>query len=593
MQNNHFFSKTKNQLLLLLLLAVGINFNTLFNEYALDDQVVLTGNQLVQKGLRGIPQLCTTDFFYGFTGEGSGLSGGRYRPVALIIFAIEHQFFGDNTFISHSINILLFLLVIILLYKLLQKHIFKEYQPYLAFITCLLFVVHPIHTEVIANVKSRDELIVFLLLLTSSFALIKHNEESKIGHLIAGLSCFFLALLTRESAVPFILIFPLVAYFFFNQSIKKSILISIPLIIVFAIYMILRISIVGFSYSNKGDILDVPFLYASATEAFATKMFILLKYICLLIFPHPLSSDYSYNQIPYIRLASIQFVFPFLVIFGLTLFAFFKLKKRSIFSFCILYFLMTIFLFSNFVMDIGAPLAERLLFQPSLAICILFATGFLYLNKNYKKTSTTFLVILVISFSAKTIIRNRVWKNDETLFFTDVNNAPNSLKTNIHAAKFYILKAKSESNAELKNEYFRKAVFYDERALKIDANNRYIYLGLGAAYFGLNNYLKAADMWLQSYQMDPSHEDEKNRLNELSNFLLNEGTKIFQNGNTKSAISYYKKAIELNTNNVEAWYFLGGVYFNLNDTKNGIQAWQYVLKLDPNHQFNKTAFSIQ
>ena len=100
-------------------------------------------------------------------------------------------------------------------------------------------------------------------------------------------------------------------------------------------------------------------------------------------------------------------------------------------------------------------------------------------------------------------------------------------------------------------------------------------------------------MWLQAYKIDPSHEDEKERILGFSDFLLNEGIRNFQNGNAELAKNYYKKALELNENNAEAWYNLGGLYFNLNDTKNGIKAWQNVLKISPGHRFNKDEFSKQ
>lgn len=83
---------TSQQLIVLLLLAFGLNFNTLFHEYALDDAVVLTGNTLVQKGVAGIPEILSHELFYGLEKQESDLSGGRYRPFALIVFALKFSF---------------------------------------------------------------------------------------------------------------------------------------------------------------------------------------------------------------------------------------------------------------------------------------------------------------------------------------------------------------------------------------------------------------------------------------------------------------------------------------------------------------------
>src|SRR3974390_1763884 len=102
----------RHQLIILLLLCIAVNANTLFNEYTIDDGVVLVENQLVAKGIKGIPELFKTDYFFGYKDKGSfsTLAGARYRPVVLSVFALEYQFFAANPMVSHLINVLLFAL---------------------------------------------------------------------------------------------------------------------------------------------------------------------------------------------------------------------------------------------------------------------------------------------------------------------------------------------------------------------------------------------------------------------------------------------------------------------------------------------------
>lgn len=591
MKTGSFPFKNKHQLIILILLAFGLNFNTLFNEYALDDFVVITENKFVEKGIGGIPELISQSYFAGCEKVNVGeFSGGRYRPFSLIIFAIEHQIFGENPFVSHLINVLIFALLIALLFRLLHSYVFRQQHPYLAFVTCLVFAVHPIHTEVIANVKSRDELITFLLLILSLTTFIRHIEKKNIYLLFTGLFCFFLALLTRESAVTFIGIVPLVLYFYLNQSIKKALVFTLPLIAILIAYMVLRVSIVGFSSSNITDIENAPFLLATASQAFATKTFILLKYIGLLFFPHPLSWDYGYNQIPYIELISLPFILSSLVMIGLFVYAIFNFKKKSIFSFCIFYFMITISLVANFVVETGTPLSERFLFQPSLAYCIAVATLYIKASEKTKIIARTILLVMLILFSLKTIIRNTDWKNSETLCLQDVISAPNSVNINTFAAEFYINKANAENNAELKNTYFRKAVFVGERALMFKPNSVIVCIDLGSAYYNLSEFLKSADLFIKGYKLMPNNPKVKQRIELISRRLYMEGYRLYLEGENPKAIIYYKKSTEANKNNIEAWYNLGGNYFIINDTKNGIEAWQNVLKLDPGHILNMESF---
>jgi tetratricopeptide (TPR) repeat protein len=593
--NNKLIQNTQRlnrryQIIILLLLAFLLNFNTLFNEYAMDDVVAMTENSLVKKGINGIPEILTKDIFYGIVKRDVDLSGGRYRPIPSIIFAIEYQFFGTNPFISHLINVLLFVLLIYLLYKLLHDHIFKEGHSLLAFVSCLIFVVHPIHTEVIANVKSRDELLVFNFLLLSSFSLIHYSKNKSASALISGLMFFLLALLTRESAVPFIFLVPLFAYFFFRHSIKNSIKFSLPFICILLFYLSLRYFILGISKSDGNEILNYPYYFATTTEAFATKIFVLLKYVMLLIFPHPLLCDYGYNHIPYIGLLSVPFIISTLFLSFLVIIAILNFKERSIFSFCILFFFLTIIPFSNFLINIGTPLAERLLFQPSLAFCIFLAFIYLKLEESINAISTAFLVIVLILFSIKTVQRNFEWRNNETLFMKDVVTAPENVRTNMFAASQFIAQAQKVTDVKLKTRYYATAVYYGNKTLTLYRHYAPVYNDLGFAYYQLKNYFKAADNWIIANRLDPASENTKQMILLLSDELCKNGNNFFRIGNYNAAISCYKKSIDLFPNNVDAWYNLGGVYFSIDNTKDAIEAWQNVVKISPGYKLDSNHF---
>ncbi len=592
MQIKNIILTSSQQLILLLLLAVGLNINTVFNQYAVDDAVVLTENRLVEQGIKGIPEIISHDIYYGTKQTiDKGLSGGRYRPFAMVVFALEYQFFGANPKVSHLINILLFAFLIGLLYHFLHKYIFKNQNTLAAFITCLLFVVHPIHTEVIANVKSRDELIAFILLIASALSYLRYIEKKQVLFLLASLLSFFIALLTRESAITFLVVIPLLLYYFFNQTLKQSLFRALPFTIVLAGYLALRFSIIGFKTPTVNYIMDDPFLFATGAQAFATKIFILAKYIWLLIFPHPLSSDYSYNQIPYINLFSFQFILSALSLFVLVGFAFINFKRKSLSSFCILYFFVTISIVANFVVEIGAPMGERFLFQPSLAFCMIVATGYVQIVPRFRMLTNIVFITIILLFSIKTITRNRDWKNNETLYLADVVSAPNSVRTNQYALEICILKANAETNAELKKQYFNKAIEYGTKAHELYPDNPITSMELGSAYFGLTDYFKASDLWIQAYQLIPDDPQAKYYVELLSTILYKKGNAFHEQHNFKDAIKCYKRATELNFNNTEAWYNLGGNYFLINDSKNAMQAWQNVLKLQRYHKFDKDEFT--
>ena len=134
--------------------------NTLTHEYTQDDAIVIYDNMFTTKGFEGIPGILQYDTFYGFfktEGKAKLVAGGRYRPLSLVMFAAEVGLFGQSPFVGHLVSVLLYGLLGVVLYLVLLKLFsYRETVPYpamIAFITTLLFVAHPVHTEVVANIK--------------------------------------------------------------------------------------------------------------------------------------------------------------------------------------------------------------------------------------------------------------------------------------------------------------------------------------------------------------------------------------------------------------------------------------------------------
>ena len=146
--------------------------NTLRHGFVLDDEVVIVKNEYVQKGIKGIPSILSHDSFagYGRVGEGkSVVEGGRYRPLSLIFFAVIYSLSGANALIFHLFAIVLYACTCVLLYRFLLLMLKdRAYHQEIAWFATLLFTVHPVHTEVVANIKGCDEqLALFFFFLLS------------------------------------------------------------------------------------------------------------------------------------------------------------------------------------------------------------------------------------------------------------------------------------------------------------------------------------------------------------------------------------------------------------------------------------------
>lgn len=160
-----------------LLYGISISYG-----YMLDDQLVIWQNAYVQKGFAGLGDIFAYDSFMGyFQKQQFLLEGGRYRPLSLATFAAEIGIFGkDNpnlVHISHFINILLYGATGIFLYRiLLGLFPLKEGGRWyfsVPFLASMIFVLHPLHSECVANIKGRDEILALLGSLAALYATLK------------------------------------------------------------------------------------------------------------------------------------------------------------------------------------------------------------------------------------------------------------------------------------------------------------------------------------------------------------------------------------------------------------------------------------
>ena len=173
--------------LVIFLLAFLQFSNTLTHDYAWDDAIVITENSRTQKGFSGIPeqwQEHTRQTLEDFSG---------YRPLTLTSFNLDIGFFGKRPGPAHAMNVIYFGLLAMVIYFTLRK-LFPDHHGYFALFVTLLFVVHPLHTEVVANIKSRDEIFVMLFGMLSLIAWI--NLLRGDGWKWAFFSLIFLVLAT-------------------------------------------------------------------------------------------------------------------------------------------------------------------------------------------------------------------------------------------------------------------------------------------------------------------------------------------------------------------------------------------------------------
>ena len=247
--------------------------------------------------------------YQGVSGNKGELSFG-YRPLPKATFAIEAGLFGSFPkvllIISHLINVILYSLSVLLLFLVLRK-LFDKLPIELVFLATLLFAAQPTHTEVVASLKNREELMAFLGGLGAFYFLIQAVDVRKLKYyFFAGLS-FFAGYLSKNSILPFLFIYPLALYMFKGLSLRKTGLITVGLIVLTLVVQFLPKLWLP-EVSRPLEVIENPlFGQVSLDQRLGTGLTTLMHYLKMVVFPYPMSFYYGFDMIP------VRGIFSFLL----------------------------------------------------------------------------------------------------------------------------------------------------------------------------------------------------------------------------------------------------------------------------------------
>lgn len=413
------------QSVFIVILALMLYGRTIRYDYVLDDKIVMAQNSFVQQGFAGIPAIFSTHAFAGSAvarAANEQLSGGRYRPLSMAMFAVEYQLGGGSPALSHAINVLLYaLLGAVLLFvlhgicadvaALHRRHPLGFLWGVVPVAVAVLFVLHPTHVEVVANIKSRDELLCLLcsLLALRSYLLALKTSgqeapsfQQQRKNLFASGMWMLCALFSKETAITFLAVLPLTGWFLCGRfqthaatrstanaenntennaevsgdtaTVRKTLKLwlslfvaLVPAVLAAAVFLTVRTAVLGVGVGSEAqELFGNPFLRASSSERIATAVAVLGRYALYTLHPLTLSYDYSYNEIPIVGWMHWQTLISLAVHLALVAFALMGLRTRNVLAYCVLAYMATISIVSNLFVNLGSLFNERFLFMPGL-----------------------------------------------------------------------------------------------------------------------------------------------------------------------------------------------------------------------------------
>jgi tetratricopeptide (TPR) repeat protein len=586
--------------LLLAVLVFLIYSNTLGTPFVFDDVVNIQNNTHIR----------LTRLTLGGIAEAGFESGSKHRPVPYITFALNYYFHEYDLGGYHVVNMLIHIITGILLYFFVRATLNlptlrSNYETYrwLPFLTTLIWIVHPLHTQsvtyMVQRMSSMAAMFYVLSLLLYVKARITEEKSKKWALFLACILSGLLALGSKENAatLPFFIV--LYEWYFF-QDLGKDWLrrnlkyfLGMAVLIGLMAFMFLGINPVEV-IMNQRDFVNSEFTF---TERVLTQFRVVIHYVTLIIFPHPsrLNLDYDFS-LSHSLTDPITTLFCLVAIAGLIGLAIYLAKKERLLSFCILWFLGNLVIESS-VIPLGIIFEHRT-YLPSMLVSLLAVSlGYRYIKPQWAKVAALCVVIVVIMvYSVWTYERNSLWSDEITLWRDCVAKSPKKPRTRLNLAFALDRKGRLEeafnhyyealrikpdfweahydlARALVRQERLEEGISHYYEALRINPEFADAHYNLGGALMGQERLVEATKHYRKALEIKPDHAEAHTNL----------GIALERQGRPKEAIDHYSEALRIKPDLPEAHYNLGNVLMRQGNTEKAIRHYYKALRINPDY----------
>ena len=507
---------------LVIVLGCAVYANSLRGAFVYDDTGLVSENAYI-KDWSNITKLFTENIF-----AGHGIKSTYYRPLQMITYVADYSLWGFNVTGYHLTNILLHILAALSVLWLIN---ILSGDKLISALTALLFVTHPIHTEAVAYISGRAEMLYAAFVILCFIFYLKYHRSKSILTYITMLVCFILALLSKESAV---VLLPLIILYHF--AFKKKINLKAFLAVTFITLSYLFLRFMLLSHLRPDARLD-----GNIIQRIPRFLAAVVNYIKLLIMPFDLRLHYgsgsSFGFLDPVVLLGAAMIAVFL------LYGFQKRHTKKLVSFGIFWFFASLLPVSG-IIRLKDYMLEHWLYLPSVGFFLLaaIALAFLSRKKGFRILVVLFTTALLLFYSGITIIQNSFWRNPVVFYKRLLRYAPENenieIRTNL--ANTYVRLKKYEESIPLYKEI-----------IKVLPNDPKAYNGLGNAYFAIGETKKATALYIKAIGLDPYFAATYNNL----------GRVYFKEGRNQEAIELFKQAIAINPNHGSMHSNLAEAYY--------------------------------
>ena len=331
-----------------------------------------------------------------FAGLGDWIKIFYNRPLGILTFAINYHFHQLDVWGYHLVNLLIHLINAVLVSYLtlltlstpvMNKEDQRNYKPWIAFLTGLLFVSHPLATQSVTYIAQRFTSLATLFYLLAMVFYIRgrmHTGKRIVLWFFYGASLFsgILGILTKE--IVFTLPFAILLYeiSFFKIDKDKFRIKAEPF---FLSALMLTIFLLWFFRIHSINIFDtVPpdqgYDYSiSAGQYFVTQFSVITTYMRLFILPLNQNFDYYYPVSH--SLMEFETLLCLLLLSGVAVLGLSAFKKYRLIFFGIFWFFLTLSVESSII-----PISQNVIFEhrtylPSWGFFLVLTSTVFYLPK--------------------------------------------------------------------------------------------------------------------------------------------------------------------------------------------------------------------
>jgi len=578
-----FFRTLVKHFSVIIILTASLYIPTLDGKFVYDDHETIVKNPYI-KDLKFVPAYFDPDNvkMWSFHREQRQF----YRPIPLVTFALNYHVSGLNPFSYHLVNVVIHILTALAVYlsvyltaQVLDRS--KQGKPKetsLAFISSLLFAIHPLQTESVAYVVSRSVMICSLFLLCSFITFIcahKSNQKHKRLYQFSSIVCFVLSLCSKEIAIVFpLLIFTYHSLYYVVRKVPdrlhRIILSTLPYFVILVGYLVFRA--LFFSKDSLSSLITshlVPY--------FATAVKAVFIYLRLLIVPIGQNVDHTLPIVGSVFEPWSILAFILLIISGWVLLTKVYPYSKFLFFWGLWFF---IALSPNLLLPTKEAISEHTVYFPAIgffAVCSYIAlriwAKFGRIFGDVERTVRIGIVLVIVTpLLFLTLNRNLVWQNEFSLWKDAVIKSPNKDRPHINLGLAYFNTGR-----------FDEAISEFMTALSINPNNAKAMNNLGLVYATAGKLQEAEKSFAKSIQLEDINPDAYNNL----------GFLFVTKGLYEASIPILNEALRMNPDCSQVLSNIGIAYVNLGNKQRGCGYLKKAVNINPDSKRAHALYNLQ